>query len=138
MITKLINKKKVVLYEDVEELPILNFQKFNKYLLLDAGIGSDIDDVDGHIFKIAKFLNANNIEKAYTELQNLRQNIAFISSEISPKFLAFATLIHSINGKRLMDLSDTNLKAIIAELNAEKASKVLSILEKIKKNLMKN
>ena len=52
----LINKKIVQVYDSIDEMPIVNFQKYNKYLLIDSGIGSDVDDIDAHIVKIAKFI----------------------------------------------------------------------------------
>ena len=71
----LINKKIVRVYDSIDEMPIVNFQKYNKYLLIDSGIGSDADDIDAHIVKIAKFIKANNNKKALQELQNMRQNM---------------------------------------------------------------
>ena len=94
----LINKKIVRVYDSIDEMPIINFQKYNKYLLIDSGIGSDADDIDAHIIKIAKFIKANNSKKALQELQNMRQNMYMVNSEISPKYLAFAALIYSIDG----------------------------------------
>ena len=63
----LINKKIVRVYDSIDEMPIINFQKYNKYLLIDSGIGSDADDIDAHIIKIAKFIKANNSKKALQE-----------------------------------------------------------------------
>ena len=56
----LINKKIVRVYDSIDEMPIINFQKYNKYLLIDSGIGSDADDIDAHIVKIAKYIKSNN------------------------------------------------------------------------------
>ena len=106
----LINKKIVRVYDSIDEMPIINFQKYNKYLLIDSGIGSDADDIDAHIVKIAKYIKSNNNRKALQELQNMRQNIYMVNSEISPKYLAFAALIHSVDGKEVNDLSDDGLK----------------------------
>lgn len=41
----------IELYENIEDLPIGRFHKFNKMLLIDAGVGSDIHDFDIHIEK---------------------------------------------------------------------------------------
>lgn len=43
--------KKVEIYDAIEDLPILRFHKYNKMLLIDAGIGSDLSDFDKHIEK---------------------------------------------------------------------------------------
>lgn len=130
-----VNKKKILLYSSIDELPIVNFQKYNKYLLIDSGIGSDVDDVDSHIINIAKAIKAKDSKKALQELQNLRQNIHMINNEISPKHLAFAALIHSIDGKEVTDLSDENLKSIVESLNKVKRSWLISLLVELKKKL---
>lgn len=131
----LINKKIVRVYDSIDEMPIINFQKYNKYLLIDSGIGSDADDIDAHIVKIAKFIKANNNKKALQELQNMRQNIYMVNNEISPKYLAFAALIHSIDGKEVNDLSDDGLKKLLQGLKDIKHSKVIDFLLWLKKKV---
>lgn len=131
----LINKKIVRVYDSIDEMPIVNFQKYNKYLLIDSGIGSDADDIDAHIVKIAKYIKSNNSKKALQELQNMRQNIYMVNSEISPKYLAFAALIHSIDGKEVTDLSDDGLKKLLHDLKEVKHSKVIDFLLWLKKKV---
>lgn len=131
----LINKKIVRAYDSIDEMPIINFQKYNKYLLIDSGIGSDADDIDAHIVKIAKFIKANNNKKALQELQNMRQNMYMVNNEISPKYLAFAALIHSIDGKEVNDLSDDGLKKLLKDLKSIKHSKVIDFLLWLKKKV---
>lgn len=131
----LINKKIVRVYDSIDEMSIVNFQKYNKYLLIDSGIGSDADDIDAHIVKIAKFIKANNNKKALQELQNMRQNMYMVNNEISPKYLAFAALIHSIDGKEVNDLSDDGLKKLLQDLKDIKHSKVIDFLLWLKKKV---
>lgn len=131
----LINKKIVRVYDSIDEMPIVNFQKYNKYLLIDSGIGSDADDIDAHIVKIAKFIKANNNKKALQELQNMRQNMYMVNNEISPKYLAFAALIYSIDGKEVNDLSDDGLKKLLQDLKDIKHSKVIDFLLWLKKKV---
>ena len=131
----LINKKIVRVYDSIDEMPIVNFQKYNKYLLIDSGIGSDADDIDAHIVKIAKFIKANNNKKALQELQSMRQNMYMVNNEISPKYLAFAALIHSIDGKEVNDLSDDGLKKLLQDLKDIKHSKVIDFLLWLKKKV---
>lgn len=131
----LINKKIVRVYDSIDEMPIVNFQKYNKYLLIDSGIGSDADDIDAHIVKIAKYIKSNNNKKALQELQNMRQNIYMVNSEISPKYLAFAALIHSVDGKEVNDLSDDGLKKLLQDLKEVKHSKIVDFLLWLKKKV---
>lgn len=131
-----INKKIVKVYDSIDEMPIVNFQKYNKYLLIDSGLGSDADDIDSHISKIAKFIKADDTKKALLELQNMRQTLYLINNEISPKYLAFTALIHSIDNEEVKDLSDDNLKAILTELSAVKHSKIINFLAWLKKKVL--
>lgn len=129
-----VNNRKLVLYDSIDELPIVNFQKYNKYLLIDAGIGSDVDSVDEHISRLVKYIKTD-IAKASQELQNYRQNLYMIANNISPKHMAFAALIHSVDGKVVEDLSDDNLKAILDDLRTVKRSWLINLLVKIKKKI---
>lgn len=50
---------KIEIYDSIDELPIVRFQIYNKYLLLDCGIGSDMESVDDG-------------SKEYTDISRLR------------------------------------------------------------------
>lgn len=130
-----LNNKTIKLYDCIDELPIINFQKYNKYLLIDAGLGSDANSIDTHIVNIAKYIQKNDRAKAIQELQNLRQSMHLIVSNVSPKYMAFAALIHSIDGKKLDDLSDDNLRSIIEKLNEVPHGFITSVLFDLKKKL---
>lgn len=133
-----LNGKILKVYDSIDEMPIVNFQKYNKYLLIDSGIGSTVDDVDGHIVRVAKYIKANNTKSALQELQNMRQNIHMINNQISPKYLAFAALIYSIDGEKVTDLSDDNLKNILDSLKKVKHSFIVDFLMSVKKKLRSN
>lgn len=125
----------IKLYDSIDELPIVNFQKYNKCILIDSGLGSDIDSVDSHIVNIAKFINSDNKKQALLELQNMRQNLYMIVSNVSPKNLAFAALIHSIDGEEQKDLSDIHLQELINIINESEQSVLSNILLGLKKKL---
>lgn len=129
-----VQNRRLELYDSIDEMPIINFQKFNKYLLIDSGIGSDVEDIDRHILKIAKLIKADPT-KAMQELQNMRQNIYMVASEISPKHLAFTALIHSIDGKRVFDYSDENLKSILSGLQQVKRTWLIDLVLELKKKV---
>ena len=125
----------IKLYDSIDELPIVNFQKYNKCILIDSGLGSDVDSVDGHIVNIARFINSGDKKQAMLELQNMRQNLHMIISNVSPKHLAFAALIHSIDGKEQKDLSDNHLQELIDYLGEIPHGFLVSILTELKKKL---
>lgn len=90
--------KSVEIYDSIEELPITRFHAYNKMLLVDAGIGSDLSDIDNHISRAVGFMQDGKADMAERELDNLRQCIYFAQSEISPRCMAFAALVKSIDG----------------------------------------
>ena len=90
MKTVFIKDKKIKLYDSIDEMPIVNFQKYNKCVLIDSGLGSDVDSIDSHIVNIAKYINKGDKKNAMQELQNMRQNMHMVVSNVSPKNLAFA------------------------------------------------
>lgn len=134
MITKSIQGHVLKIYDSIEDMPIINFQKYNRYLLIDSCIGSDFEDIDNHITKIAKFIQTDKAA-AMQELQNMRQALYFINEEVNPRHLAFAALIYEIDGEKVHDLSDDNLKAILEKLNKVQKTWVDKILEVIKKKV---
>lgn len=125
----------VKLYDSIDELPIVNFQKYNKCLLIDSGLGSDIDSIDSHIVNLAKYINSGDKKKAISELQNMRQNMHMIVSNVSPKHYAFAALIHSIDGVEQKDLSDNHLQELVDELSRVPNGILIDLLSALKKKL---
>ena len=135
MKTTKIGEREVVLYDSIDELPMLRFHKYNKMLLVDAGVGSDLSDFDRHIEKVIRYLNSPTPNMATVELENMRQNIYFIQSEVSPRHLAFAVLVKSINGKPRNDLSDDGLQQTISLFKDVANSEITAHLEAVKKKI---
>ena len=125
----------VELYDSIEDLPIMRFHKYNKMLLVDAGVGSDLSDLDRHIEKVIRYLNSPTPNMATVELENMRQNIYFIQSEVSPRHLAFAVLVKSINGKPRNDLSDDGLQQTMSLFKDVANSEITAHLEAVKKKI---
>ena len=134
MKTITIGGHEVKMYDDIEDLPLLNFQKFNKYALIDAGVGSDLSDVNEHLVKAAKLIPVDP-DKAARELQNLQNNINMILTETSPKMLSFAALVYSVDGELNDDLTDEGLKRFSAKLELAAIREVNDALDDSKKKL---
>ena len=128
-------KHVIKLYDSVDELPIGAYQRYNKFLLIDAGIGSSVDDFDAHIVKLAKLIGNNEREKAIQELQNMRQNLFMINSKVSPKYLAFAALVYSIDGKKVEAVSDDDYSELLAKIQEMPHSLLTKTLDWLKKKL---
>ena len=110
-------KHKLEIYDSIEDMPVARHHKFNKMLLIDSGIGSDLKDINTKIERVMRFMkDKDKQEFAVTELQNLRQCINFIQSELSPKHLAFCALVKSIDGVEYTDISDDGLQTLQKEL----------------------
>ena len=128
-------KHVIKLYDSVDELPIGAYQRYNKFLLIDAGIGSSVDDFDAHIVKLAKLIGNNEREKAIQELQNMRQNLFMINSKVSPKYLAFAALVYSIDGKKIEAVSDDDYSELLTKIQEMPHSLLTKTLDWLKKKL---
>ena len=98
MVTVQIGKHTVEMYDTIEELPVVRFHKYQKLLLVDAGVGSDIQGFDQRIERVRRFLLDGKPEKAEQELANLRQCVFFIQSGLNLKHRAFAALVTKIDG----------------------------------------
>ena len=55
MKTVKIGERTVEIYDAIDELPMLRFHKYNKMLLVDAGIGSYLQDFETHIEKAIRY-----------------------------------------------------------------------------------
>jgi len=133
MLTEKVNGHTLKLYDTIEELPVVNFQRFNRYALIDAQVGSDLEDVDVKLTRIAKFVGAGDKINAAEELNNLRQNIYFVQQGISPKHYAFVAFIAELDGEKVTDLSDDSVKAIYAKLNEVPVGWLGRMYERLKK-----
>ena len=135
MKTVKIGEYTVEIYDAIDELPMLRFHKYNKMLLVDAGIGSDLQDFDTHIEKAMRYARSKTPELAAIELDNMRQNVYFIQSGLSPKCLAFAVLVKSIDGTPYNDLSDDGLQKVVDMFGDIPIKELTAQMEAVKKKI---
>lgn len=135
MITKNINGHVVKVYDSIEELPIINFQKYNKFMLIDSVIGGDIADIDVSVLKVLKYIQQGDTDMAVKQLDNMRNAMHLVAQEISPKYLAFTALLAEIDGKPITDVSDSNLMSILEVLNTERKYFIDAVLLQFKKKI---
>ena len=116
IIKKGVHRTSVKLYDDISQMPITRFMLANKYWMLHDAIGSDIGDFDkNHYSKFA--LIAGDKAKTLKELENFRILVYNIMNELNVQHLSFACLVHSVNGVEVTDLSEENLRAVLADLS---------------------
>lgn len=123
------------MYDSIEDLPIVRFHKYNKMLLIDAGIGSDIADFDAHLQKARVYLANSKPELASLELDNLRQNVYMIQTGVNPRHLAFCVLVKSINGEPQDDITDEGLKKVLDRFAEYPVSELTAQNEAVKKKI---
>jgi hypothetical protein len=130
IIKKGLRRTRLMMYDDIEQLPIERFNKANKFWMLSDNLGNSFEDIDKvHLSRL--FLIAGDKEKAVKEINNLRVLVYNIINETHPDQLAFASLIHSVNGKEVTDISDEGLRVLLKMLS----DKGLSIGEVKKKSI---
>ena len=135
MVTAKIGKHTVEMYDAIDELPIVRFHKYQKLLLIDAGVGSDIVAFDQRTEKMRRYLMDGKIDHAKQELENLRQSVFMIQNEISPKHRAFAVLVAKMDGRECNDLTDEALARLTRELNDAPEKELTAKLEAVKKKI---
>lgn len=136
MRTGYINGHSVEIYDSIDEMPIQRFQKYNKYMLIDSGVGSDLHDILAHIDR-AQIYMKKNPEMAKVELENMRQAIYLVSEEMSPKYMAFSVLVYKLDGQIVDDLTDVGLKRVLDKLNKVPKKWMDGILDLVKKKIDK-
>lgn len=110
-----VKEHKIVLYDDIDQMPVNRYMKFNKYLMLNDQIGSSWDDFDqNHMIRIIRLIEDK--EKLLLELKNLRNLFYNLVNEVNPKLIAFGCLVASVNGESVNDLSFDGLRSLMIRL----------------------
>lgn len=130
-----LNGHTVKLYDSIDELPIVRFHRYNRMLLVDAGIGSDINDFDNHIERVVRYIRNGENDNAAKELDNLRQNVFMVMSEQSVGDLSFACLIVSIDGEPCEDISPEGLAKVVQRLGGVSRKELAEQNQSVKKKI---
>lgn len=126
---------KVEMYDSIDQLPILRFHAFNKMLLIDAGVGSDLADFDSHIERVTRFMQSGDTDNAAKELANMRLNVYMIQQGVSPEHLAFAALVKSVDGVACDDLTTDGLTKTLEMLKEATRQETAAETEAAKKKI---
>lgn len=110
MVKKEANGHTFTFYDSVEDLPVTQFHKYSRYLLVESGIGDTIQDIDKHITNIINFLG--DTRKAQQELLNLRHCLYVVATEQDIHNKATLCLVRDVDGKRWDDFSDSGLQTL--------------------------
>lgn len=111
-----IGRHTVEYYDSIDTLPVIRFHKFQKMMLVDSGVGGDIESFDRHMERIKRYFAKGNTENALREIDNVRQCVWMIQNGLRPSHLAFAALVVSIDGCVCDDLTDDALRELANKL----------------------
>jgi len=111
-----LKRTKVLLYSEIDQLPAERFSKVNKFWMLNDELGNSFEDINKvHITRL--LIALKDEAKSKKIIENLRVLIHNIINEVNPESMAFACLVHSIDGVELTDLSDENLQRTVKYLS---------------------
>jgi len=123
-------------YDSVEDLPITQFHRYSKYLLVESGIGDTISDIDRHISRIVSFLGDER--KARAELMNLRQCLYAVATEQDISNKAVLCLVRSVDGKKWEDFSEQGLESLYSMIRGTSLRELNEIASKIREAIDEN
>lgn len=130
-----IGKHRVTMYDDIAEMPVKRYHVYNRMMLVDAGVGSDITDFDRHIGRALAYDRKEQRENLLLELKNLRQSVYFVLNNINPKMMAFAALVKKIDDTECEDLTDDGLRRVTELLSDVPIGEVTASSEAVKKKI---
>lgn len=130
-----LNGHDVRVYDSIDDLPMVRFHRYNRMLLVDAGIGSDISDFDNHVERVVRYIRKGDNDNAAKELDNLRQNVYMIMQGQSVRDLSFACLVESIDGVRCDDLSPEGLQKVLHMLGGATRRELTEAFQSVKKKI---
>ena len=110
------SKHTVIFYDSATVLPYRRYHKFNKHMMIDMEVGNSIGDYDKRQARAIQYLNADDSKSAGIELTNQRQCLHNVLEEYSPKGMALAVMVYSIDGVVYDDFQEPTLNEILDKL----------------------
>lgn len=134
MVEKEIQGHLVEFYDSIEDLPISQFHKYSKWVLVACGVGDSIADIDAHLGKIIEFLSVD-INKAHRELLNMRQCLYMVLNEQDIRQKAVLCLVRSVDGARWEDFSDSGLEKLYGMISGESVRTLSSVATELQERI---
>ena len=114
----LLNGNVLEMYTSIETAPLRNFQAYNKFALVEAGIGGDLGAINSHISLISGYISHKQGDKAQEQLKNYAQALQFIVSGTTPEMLCFVPLVYKLNGEVFnCDFSEEGIQEALVNLS---------------------
>lgn len=128
----------VVLYDSIENLPMDQFSKMQKYQMIESGIGKDLSGFDKHFESATEYLKHDKKDKAIGELKNIRHLFWHVLNEIDPSQLSFCCMVFSIDGIEITDYSESSLLIMREKLSDYGLTQKIIADQAVKKKSMMN
>jgi len=97
---------------DIQTIPYFNYQKFQKYLILSSGLGSDTNAVVNRVANLQTLAAEERFEDIQIESGNLVLAIYSVIEGLSYESMAFACMVKSIDGKVFNIASDEAVREL--------------------------
>lgn len=134
-----IKKHEITFYSGIKDMPIRRYNQMQSLLLQDVGIGSSIRDFEKYFKTLDAHIGSGDLNAISTTRQNMLLALYSNIEGINYKSLAFACLIHAVDGKEINDPSDEGLKELINSMgDSLTVGEIETILEDLKKNCVQN
>jgi hypothetical protein len=133
-----VSNTEIKLYSNIDNLPICRYNEMKKFLAL-AWVGDpEIEGIIKHFQNLNYFITHDKKEEALKESGNMMYGLTMIIGAINPKHVAFAHLIHSINGEEIDDYGDDNLLNVLEDLSKKGLTEEMlnDYLTEVKKKLI--
>ena len=128
-------KHEIVYFNSAHDLGPRRYQKYNKYEMIAMGVGETIEDHEKRQAKAIGYARIEDTKSLLVELSNQHQCVYNALQEYSPSNMAFAVMVHSIDGKVYDRYDESALDEIIDNLERVGFTKgmLLEALRDVKK-----
>ena len=131
-------RHRIKLYDNIDELPIKNYNLVNQYALIDYEIGHTLEDVNKHFGKMDTFMSSQKWDEAVQARKNLHQTFWNMINGTNFPALQFGCFIQSIDGKVIEDYSKEGIEGLYNKLDGLDMGTVKSTLAELKKKSKRN
>ncbi len=132
-----IRGNRLKIYENIDELPIDNYNMANEYSLLDYEIGGTLEDIAKKFKRLDSFLAAGKLAEAIQERNNLNNTFWYMLNHVNFPALQFGCYIHSVNDHLIKDYSQDAIKKLLIKLRVSQGE-VKKTSQEVKKNSNNN
>lgn len=113
MITIEAKGHKIELFDGIEKMPVVRYNKYTKYRVLSSGVGNTIGDIIAKLSSLQSMIGKEGCEKKMnSEILALKQTFHFCTANVDPATLAFSCLVASVDGEECTDMTDEGFEAV--------------------------